>query len=176
MPSFSSQSDICCVAGASEQFRRRPLSSLAWTQGQRRVAIVRSGDSVRGVGDHWILKNNPMQSSRTYPILSDASVVLEDRTQITSEQVVQHRSRGPITKNQVAALLKDFEVRPVVVHPTKASGSLAARLHGGAIRGLVRAFLATRAEHPNTQAWGRRKDVKVFGCSDDCARSGTGEG
>ena len=23
-----------------------------------------------------------------------------------------------------------------------------------------------RAEHPNTQAWGRRKDVKVFGCSD----------
>ena len=29
MPSFSSQSDICCVAGASEQFRRRPLSSLA---------------------------------------------------------------------------------------------------------------------------------------------------
>ena len=45
--------------------------------------------SVRGVGDHWILKNNPMQSSRTYPILSDASVVLEDRTQITSEQVVQ---------------------------------------------------------------------------------------
>ena len=26
---------------------------------------------------------------------------------------------GPITKNQVAALLKDFEIRPVVVHPTK---------------------------------------------------------
>ena len=88
MPSFSSQSDICCVAGASEQFPRRPLSSLAWTQGQRRVAFVRSGDSVRGVGDHWILKNNPVQSSR-YPILSEGAVVLEDRTQITSEQVVQ---------------------------------------------------------------------------------------
>src|SRR4249920_1043542 len=29
------------------------------------------------------------------------------------------RDRGPITKNQVAALLKDFEIRPVVVHPTK---------------------------------------------------------
>ena len=26
---------------------------------------------------------------------------------------------GPITKNQVAELLKDFEIRPVVVHPTK---------------------------------------------------------
>jgi hypothetical protein len=55
----------------------------------------------------------------------------KSRTQITSEQVVQelladpdsqwheYRGRGPITKNQVAALLKDFEIRPVVVHPTK---------------------------------------------------------
>ena len=55
----------------------------------------------------------------------------KNRTQITSEQVVQqlladpdsqwneYRGRGPVTKNQVAALLKDFEIRPVVVHPTK---------------------------------------------------------
>ena len=55
----------------------------------------------------------------------------KDHTQITSEQVLQelladpnspwheYRGRGPITKNQVAALLKDFEIRPVVVHPTK---------------------------------------------------------
>jgi len=50
--------------------------------------IAQTHEMLRGVGDHWILKNNPMQSSR-YPILSDASVVLEDRTQITSEQVVQ---------------------------------------------------------------------------------------
>ena len=52
-------------------------------------------------------------------------------TEITSEQVVQellahpdfewheYRGRGPITKNQVAALLKDYDIRPVVVHPTK---------------------------------------------------------
>ena len=77
----------------------------------------------------------------------------KNRTQITSEQVVQElladpdsqwheiRSRGPITKNQVAALLKDFEIRPVV-HPNQASGSLAARSHGGAIRARVCAFLA----------------------------------
>ena len=77
---------------------------------------------------------------------------------------------APPRENQVAALLKDFEIRPVVVHPTK---DLAARLQGGAIRGRVCAFLTTRAEHPNTQACGRRKDVKVFGCSDDCARCGT---
>ena len=55
----------------------------------------------------------------------------KNRAEITSEQVVQelvadpdspwheYRGRGPITKNQVAALLKDFEIRPVVVHPTK---------------------------------------------------------
>ena len=28
------------------------------------------------------------------------------------------RGRGPITKNQVAALLRDYDIRPVVVHPT----------------------------------------------------------
>src|SRR4029077_2344450 len=51
----------------------------------------------------------------------------------------------------------------------QASRSLPARLQGGAIQGRVCAFLATRAEHPNTQTWGRRKDVKVFGCSDERA-------
>jgi hypothetical protein len=55
----------------------------------------------------------------------------ENRTQMTSERVVQelladpdsqwheYHGRGPITKNRVAALLKDFEIRPAVVHPTK---------------------------------------------------------
>ena len=55
----------------------------------------------------------------------------KNRTEITSEQAVQElladpdsqwheiRSRGPITKNQVAALLRDYDIRPVVVHPTK---------------------------------------------------------
>ena len=54
----------------------------------------------------------------------------KNRTQITSEQVVQELladpdspwqeyGRGPITKNQVAALLRDYDIRPVVVHPTK---------------------------------------------------------
>jgi hypothetical protein len=54
----------------------------------------------------------------------------KNRMEITSEQVVQelladpnspwheYRGRGPITKNQVAALLRNYD-RPVVVHPTK---------------------------------------------------------
>ena len=37
----------------------------------------------------------------------------------TNMQWHECRGRGPITKNQVAALLKDFEIRSVVVHPTK---------------------------------------------------------
>ena len=55
----------------------------------------------------------------------------KNRTEITSAQVVQelvadpdspwheYYGRGPITKNQVAALLRDYDIRPVVVHPTK---------------------------------------------------------
>ena len=51
----------------------------------------------------------------------------KNRTEITSEQVVQelladpdspwqeYRGRGPITKNQVAALLRDYDIRPVVL-------------------------------------------------------------
>jgi hypothetical protein len=80
----------------------------------------------------------------------------KNRTQITSEQVVhelladpdshwhEYRSRGPITKNQVAALLKDFEIRPVVRSSDQASGCLATRLQGGAIRGRLCAFLLFR--------------------------------
>ena len=70
----------------------------------------------------------------------------------------------------IAERLRDLSCRR---SSDQASGCLAARLQGGAIRGRVCAFLAARTEHPNTQAWGRRKDVKVFGCSDDCARCGT---
>ena len=59
------------------------------------------------------------------------SMFTKNRTEITSEQVVQelvadpdspwheYRGRGPITKNEVAALLRDYDIRPVVVHPTK---------------------------------------------------------
>ena len=73
----------------------------------------------------------------------------------------EYRGRGPITKNQVAALLRDYDIRPVVLHPTKRADF---SRHGYmcAIRGRVRALLAPRAEHPNTQERARR-DV-MFGC------------
>jgi hypothetical protein len=78
------------------------------------------------------LSRTPYEPSMGVQLLAALRAMFaKNRTQITSEQVVQelladpdsqwheYRGRGPITKNQVAALLKDFEIRPVVVHPTK---------------------------------------------------------
>ena len=78
------------------------------------------------------LSRTPYEPSMGVELLAALRAMFaKNRTQITSEQVVQelladpnsqwheYRGRGPITKNQVAALLKDFEIRPVVVHPTK---------------------------------------------------------
>jgi hypothetical protein len=59
------------------------------------------------------------------------AIFTKNRMEITSEQAVQelladpnspwheYRGRGPITKSQVAALLRNYDIRPVVVHPTK---------------------------------------------------------
>jgi putative DNA primase/helicase len=78
------------------------------------------------------LSRTPYEPSMGVQLLAALRAMFaKNRTQITSEQVVQelladpdsqwheYRGRGPITKNQVAALLKDFEIRPIVVHPTK---------------------------------------------------------
>jgi putative DNA primase/helicase len=78
------------------------------------------------------LSRSPYEPSNGVQLLAALrGMFATDRTQITSEQVVQqrladpdsqwheYRSRGPITKSQIAALLKNFEIRPVVVHPTK---------------------------------------------------------
>jgi hypothetical protein len=61
----------------------------------------------------------------------------------------------------------------VVVHPTKRADLSRHGYRAAQFEDAFARFLTIRAEHPNTQAWGRRKDVKVFGCSDDCARCGT---
>jgi hypothetical protein len=101
----------------------------------------------------------------------------KNRREITSEQVVQElladpdsqwhefRSRGPITKNQVAALLKDFEIRPVVVHPTKRAdlsrhGYRAAQFEDA----FARFYHPSRtSEHSSVGAAKRRESVRMFG-------------
>jgi hypothetical protein len=78
------------------------------------------------------LSRTPYEPSMGVQLLAALRAIFaRNRTEITSEQVVQelladpdsqwheYRGRGPITKHLVAALLKDFEIRPVVVHPTK---------------------------------------------------------
>ena len=102
----------------------------------------------------------------------------KNRREITSEQVVQelladpdsrwheYRSRGPITKNQVAALLKDFEIRPVVVHPTKRADL---SRHGYRAAQFEDAFARFLPPEPNIRthssvgAAKRRESVRMFG-------------
>ena len=93
-------------------------AGVGWFEQARRSAIY--------------LSRVPYEPSAGVQLLAALRAMFtKNRREITSEQVVQelladpnspwheYRGRGPITKNQVAALLKDFEIRPVVVHPTK---------------------------------------------------------
>jgi putative DNA primase/helicase len=94
------------------------LAGGGWPDQARRSAIY--------------LSRTPYEPSIGVQLLAALrALFVQNRTEITSEQVVQelladpdsqwheYRGRGPFTKHQVAALLKDFEIRPVVVHPTR---------------------------------------------------------
>ena len=105
------------------------------------------------------------------------SMFTKNRTEITSEQVVQelvadpnspwheYCGRGPITKNQVAALLRDYDIRPVVVHPTKRADF---SRHGYRAAQFEDAFARFLPHEPNirTLKSGRERmwDVRMFGC------------
>ena len=104
-------------------------------------------------------------------------IFTKNRTEITSEQVVQelladpnspwheYRGRGPITKNQVAALLRDYDIRSVVVHPTKRA------ISRGTVTGQRNSRTRSRAscptsrtsEHSSVVAAKRRESVRMFG-------------
>src|ERR1700719_4531992 len=51
----------------------------------------------------------------------------------------------------------------VVVHPSKRADLSRHGYRAAQFEDALARFLTTQAEHPNTQEWGRRKDVKVFG-------------
>ena len=67
----------------------------------------------------------------------------------------EYHGRGPITKNQVAALLKDFEIRPVVVHPTKRADFLR---HGYSAAHFNDAFARFLPNEPNIRTLKRGRD------------------
>ena len=77
------------------------------------------------------------------------------------------RGGGPITQRQVASLLSNYGINPGVIHPTKRS-NLSTRLSSASIRRRVRAFPASRSEHPNTtpKTKGKKvRNVRMFGSS-----------
>ena len=124
------------------------------------------------------LSRTPYEPSMGVQLLAALRAMFaKNRTQITSEQVVQelladpnsqwheYRGRGPITKNQVAALLKDFEIRPVVVHPTKRAD---VSRHGYWAAQFEDAFARFLPPEPNIRtlkrgAAKRRESVRMFG-------------
>jgi putative DNA primase/helicase len=73
------------------------------------------------------------EQSEGIRVLTALASIFTTREEITSEEVVKHlnadltgewcefRNRGPITQRQLAALLRAYEIYPVVLHPTKRS-------------------------------------------------------
>jgi hypothetical protein len=65
---------------------------------------------------------------------------------------------APITKNRVAALLKDFEIRPVVVHPTKRADL---SRHGYRAAQFEEVFARFLPPEPNIRTLKRRSGEKT---------------
>jgi putative DNA primase/helicase len=88
------------------------------------------------------------------------------REEITSEEAVkaliadptaewcEFRNRGPITQRQLAALLSRYDIRPVVLHPTKRSGL---SRHGYRLAQFMDAFALYGQKDPNIRTLLRRK-------------------
>src|SRR4249919_3921953 len=81
----------------------------------------------------------------------------------------EYCGRGPITKNQVAALLRDYDIRPVVVHPTKRAdfsrpGYRAAHFEDAFARFLPTSRTSEHRTSEHSRAGARRCDVRMFGC------------
>ena len=79
------------------------------------ITQVTAGDPQRS-GNH---QSGPASGARSRAPIRRKLARWAELLADPNSQWHEYRSRGPITKNQVAALLKDFEIRPVVVHPTK---------------------------------------------------------
>ena len=98
----------------------------------------------------------------------------KNRTEISSEQAVQelladpdspwqeYRGRGPITKNQVAALLRDYDIRPVIRLSEPISRGTATGQRNSRTRSRASCPTSRTSEHSSAGA--RGCDVRMFGC------------
>ena len=139
---------------------------------------ARGGWPEQGRRSAVYLSRTPYEPSIGVQLLAALRAMFaRNRTEITSEQVLQelladpnsqwheYRGRGPITKHQVAAVLKDFEIRPVVVHPTKRAD---VSRHGYRTAQFEDAFARFLPPEPNIRtlkraAAERRESVRMFG-------------
>ena len=89
-------------------YRPRPRGGVAMTD------IATHNDPIATIG---------MDLGKRNLIGMDARGKVIMRQQLSRGRLERHmakyRGRGPITNNQVAALLRDYDIRPVVVHPTQ---------------------------------------------------------
>ena len=141
--------------------RRQPGSTLKASAAISVLAIFEAkltADLKQACRSAIYLSRAPYEPSVGVQLLAVLrSMFTKNRTEITSEQVVQefvadpdspwqeYRGRGPITKDQVAALLRDYDIRPVVVHPNTRRAS-ALRMRSGEVGIFRSTALITKAK------------------------------
>ena len=76
----------------------------------------------------------------------------------------EYRGRGSITKSQVAALLRDYDIRPVVVHPTKRADFSRHGYRAAQFEDAFARSCPTSRTSEHSSAGARRCDARMFGC------------
>jgi putative DNA primase/helicase len=109
------------------------------------------------------------QPSEGIRLLTALCPLLAAREEITSQEMIdslnanptgewcEFRGRGPITQRQVAALLADYEIYPVVVHPTKRA---TVSRHGYRQSQFIETFLRYLPNDPNIRTLKREREKK----------------
>src|SRR5262249_38911713 len=109
------------------------------------------------------------QPSEGIRLLTALSPIFATREEITSKEMIdllntdptgewyEFRGRGPITQRQVAALLADYDIAPVVLHPTKRA---TVSRHGYRKSQFIETFLRYLPNDPNIRTLSSKKEKK----------------
>jgi len=120
------------------------------------------------------LSRNPYEPSARVQLVAAFRKMFGARDMITAEDVVtallanpddaiwhEYRGRAPITKFQVAALLKPLGIRSVTLHPTKRSNLTRAGYRREQFEEVFKRFLPPEVKHSNTLKPKRGKKSSV---------------
>ena len=145
------------IAARFQQSSGRQLAIVAGDCRSRRRRLAQTG----AAGRHQAAFTAERRAECGIRLLTALQEIFANRTEITSAELVQllaadpdaewgaFRGRAAISQRELAALLKPYDVRPVVLHPTKRLEPVAARLPAVAVQGCVRPIFA--GGHPNIQ-------------------------